>query len=162
MATVTLLGSERSRRKARTKFTNKNAGCRRGDSFWEEEKERKNFGLKYMNKFGWNQGDGLGKEKQGDINHVKAKRKNDNKGIGCKIRHNDTMFQATMCMFNDILAGLNNKNSKTNNTSNSQGSTKHLSASSVIKSYEAKHHLFSSIILAQFAEYFYSFRFWCC
>ena len=143
MATITLESSERSKKKSRLRRNLRGYGSRHGDQFWEDEKKRKNFGLKYMSKFGWNQGDGLGKNKQGDVKHLKTRYKNDNKGIGCKHTHNDTMFQATMCMFNDILSGLNTKKNSKSDDSTPKKQTQHLSASAVIKSYEARHHLLS-------------------
>merc|ERR1712129_72272 len=119
-------------------------GGRHGEQFWEDEKQ--NFGLKYMNKFGWTQGDGLGKQKQGTQSHVKTKYKNDNKGIGHKQHANNEMFQATMFMFNDILSGLQGKKKKIDE---STPASKNLSASAVIKSYEAKHHLYGKFRAAK-------------
>merc|ERR1712157_569251 len=52
-----------------------------------------------------------------------------------------------MCMFNDILSGLNKK--KKDTPSSTPRSTKNLSASSVIKSYEAKHHLYGKFRAAK-------------
>ena len=154
MPTITLESSERSKRKSRLRSNLRGYGSRHGDQFWKDEEKRQNFGLKYMNKFGWNKGDGLGKNKQGNTNHVKTRYKNDNKGIGCKHTQNDTMFQATMCMFNDILSGLNNKNKDKSSSSSSSSKPKqqkkNLSASAVIKSYEAKHHLFSFMFIHSF------------
>merc|ERR1712228_516284 len=124
-------------------------GSRHGDQFWEDEKKRENFGIKYMNKFGWNKGDGLGKNKQGREQHVKTKYKNDTKGIGHRHSQNNEMFQATMCMFNDILSGLNKKKSANSLPTKSKSSNKHLSASAVIKSYEAKHHLYGKFRAAK-------------
>ena len=148
MAIVTLQSSDRSRKKQRFRRRSTKAfGSRHGDEFWEEEKKQNNFGLKYMNKYGWNRGDGLGKNRQGDTQHVKTRLKNDNKGVGCKHAQlqNDTMFQATMCMFNDILSGLNTNKKKKKKSDSSQSNSKSqdLSASAIIKSYEAKHHLLS-------------------
>eukprot|EP00483_Globobulimina_turgida_P011830 UN11852 len=147
MPTITLESSERSKKKNRTRSNLRAYGTRHGDQFWEEEKQRKNFGLKYMNKFGWSKGDGLGRNKQGNINHVKTKYKNDNRGIGCKTTPNDTMFQATMCMFNDILSGLNKK--KDNQSKKEPSIAKYASTSALIKSYEAKHHLYGKFRAAK-------------
>eukprot|EP01084_Bolivina_argentea_P220495 373667_1 len=60
------------------------------------------------------------------------------------------MFQATMCMFNDILSGLNKKKSSDSNSKPSTlNKNKHLSASAVIKSYEARHHLYGKFRAAK-------------
>merc|ERR1712228_1168794 len=92
---------------------------------------------------------GLGKNKQGREQHVKTKYKNDTKGIGHRHSQNNEMFQATMCMFNDILSGLNKKKSANSLPPKSKSSNKHLSASAVIKSYEAKHHLYGKFRAAK-------------
>eukprot|EP01084_Bolivina_argentea_P087809 158571_1 len=150
MPTITLESSERSKRKSRVRSNLRSYGTRHGDSFWEEEKSRNNFGLKYMNKLGWSKGDGLGRNRQGNTNHIKTKLKNDNKGIGCRETPNNTMFQATMCMFNDILSGLNKKKDpNASDSSANKSNTKHVSASAVIKSYEAKHHLYGKFRAAK-------------
>eukprot|EP01084_Bolivina_argentea_P005306 10032_1 len=153
MPTITLESSDRSKRKNRMRSSLRAYGTRHGDKFWEEEKQRNNFGLKYMNKFGWNKGDGLGKHNQGSTDHVKTKYKNDTRGIGCNTTQNDTMFQATMFMFNDILSSLNTKK-KTDTTKNKPPTPnnqppKYLSTSALIKSYEAKHHLYGKFRAAK-------------
>ena len=78
---VSLVGGRASKKRGRNQTY-----CydRRGNDFWEEETERKNFGLWYMQQNGWSQGEGLGRQRQGDTNHVKAKVKQNNRGIGSK------------------------------------------------------------------------------
>ena len=147
MPTITLESSERSKRKNRLRSTRNKYGTRHGDGFWEEERKRDNFGLKYMQKLGWNKGDGLGASRQGQTTMVKAKYKNDTKGIGSKSAANDDMFKATMCMFNDILSGLNAKKKGKDSAAKSATPTG-TTTSAIIRSYEAKHHLLSVHLLA--------------
>jgi len=87
----------------------RSCGTRHGSQFWTEEKEKKNFGLRYMEKCGWKQGDGLGSQRQGRNECVKTNYKNDNLGLGANVTQNEVMFKATMCMFNDILSRLSKK-----------------------------------------------------
>lgn len=68
--------------------------CRHGELFWKEEEN--NFGLKMMNKMGWEQGkvkefahcrlfitvfQGLGKNESGNTSFVRTKKKNDTLGM---------------------------------------------------------------------------------
>jgi hypothetical protein len=78
---------------------------RHGTKFWEEEKS--NFGLKMMGKMGWEQGQGLGKDKQGSTQFVRAKIKNDNQGIGATRVNGDDMFSASTGLYNELLKRLN-------------------------------------------------------
>ena len=98
MAQVRMVGGRDARKRRRRDYCDE----RRGDKFWAEEKERKNFGLRYMENYGWSQGDGLGAKRQGGTTHIKAKNKQNNRGIGSKITADNSMFSATMFMFNDV------------------------------------------------------------
>ncbi|KAA0152645.1 hypothetical protein FNF31_06587 [Cafeteria roenbergensis] len=40
------------------------------------------FAKRQLQKFGWKEGDGLGKERQGNVKHVAVSRKDDSQGIG--------------------------------------------------------------------------------
>lgn len=136
--------SNRSKQKARFKQSSKSYGTRHGEGFWDEEEKNKNFGLQYMQKCGWNRGEGLGVQKQGSTKYVRSRYKNDTMGIGCNSEPNHSMFSATMCMFNDILSSLQkNGSSKTENKEKKTSIIdKNLTVSATIKHYEARHHLF--------------------
>lgn len=56
------------------------SATRHGETFWSEESG--NFGLKMMKTLGWEQGTGLGKHQQGQQQFLKAKQKQDSRGIG--------------------------------------------------------------------------------
>lgn len=78
---------------------------RHGESFWEEEKG--GFGYRMMQRMGWERGSGLGRERQGTTEFVRAKRKRDGAGLGAdKNKANETWVAATG-MFNDLLKRLN-------------------------------------------------------
>jgi len=112
------------------------------------QKENKNFGLRYMEKCGWKQGDGLGSQRQGRNECVKTNYKNDNLGLGANVTQNEVMFKATMCMFNDILSRLSKKKPISNDNSNHDDDEKKeldnkpKNAMEAIRQYEAKHHLY--------------------
>jgi len=41
------------------------------------------FASQYLEKLGWKEGDGLGRERQGMKTHIRVEKKDNNKGIGC-------------------------------------------------------------------------------
>lgn len=94
------------------------SGTRHGDSFWREESE--NTGLKLLTALGWQQGQGLGKEKQGTKNSIKAKLKSNNAGIGQQKKDEGSAFAAvTTQNFNELLKRLNENNSAIESSSSS-------------------------------------------
>merc|ERR1712226_844639 len=77
---------------------------------WKKESQQegtKNIGAKLMRKLGWSDGDGLGKNRQGRKDHITAKVKNNNRGVGCSLKHNKEWvagqddFNAVLRMLND-------------------------------------------------------------
>ncbi|XP_055354580.1 PIN2/TERF1-interacting telomerase inhibitor 1-like [Paramacrobiotus metropolitanus] len=66
------------------------------------------FGSKLMQKYGWQPGDGLGSERQGDTDYLQPKFKDDQRGLGCSIQHENNWL-AHNDDFNAILATLNKK-----------------------------------------------------
>ncbi|XP_055347245.1 PIN2/TERF1-interacting telomerase inhibitor 1-like isoform X1 [Paramacrobiotus metropolitanus] len=61
-----------------------------------------------MQKYGWQPGDGLGSERQGDTDYLQPKFKDDQRGLGCSIQHENNWL-AHNDDFNAILATLNKK-----------------------------------------------------
>ena len=78
---------------------------RHGDSFWKEETD--NVGMKLLKGMGWENGQGLGKQGQGNTSLVKQFRKNDNAGIGGNSGTRDDAFRASQDLFSSVLARLN-------------------------------------------------------
>ena len=52
-----------------------------GEAFWKSQQAGDNFGVKMMERMGWEQGGGLGKDGKGSAQFVKAKQKKDNAGV---------------------------------------------------------------------------------
>ena len=77
---------------------------RHGEAFWQEEKD--NVGLRLLKGMGWSSGQGLGKNGQGSVEHVKQRRRKDNAGIGATANTRDEAFKASQELFNDVLARL--------------------------------------------------------
>ena len=77
---------------------------RHGELFWTEEKD--NVGLRLLRGMGWSQGQGLGKDGQGNVEMVKQKKRKDNAGIGANGATRDEAFRASQDLFNDVLARL--------------------------------------------------------
>merc|ERR1711881_524648 len=74
---------------------------------WRTDNQDKNFGTKMMKKMGWKEGQGLGKSGQGRTSNITAKVKNNNRGVGCSLKHNKEWvagqddFNAVLRMLND-------------------------------------------------------------
>ena len=136
------------RQKNKRRSNLRSYGSRHGEKFWHEEESKGNFGLRYMQKHGWSKGDGLGHKRQGMKQYIKTTYKNDNLGLGANQQANNTMFQATMCMFNDILSKLGQKKDPNdqNNCNENLNGLSTTSASLAIKQYEARHHLLRPIV----------------
>eukprot|EP00808_Paulinella_micropora_P032168 g47116.t1 len=85
----------------------KASATRHGDAFWEEERARNNFGLRMLNKMGWEQGQGLGKDKQGMTKSLRGKKRKEGLGLGAeKVAAGDD-FVGAYDMFRDVLHRLN-------------------------------------------------------
>jgi Pin2-interacting protein X1 len=87
-----------------TQRKEKTSGSRHGEKFWEEEKH--SFGARMMNKMGWEQGKGLGKEGTGMNSYIQARKKNDSLGIGATHTQADEQFKASQSIYNDLLSRL--------------------------------------------------------
>eukprot|EP00122_Pirum_gemmata_P019929 Pgem_evm1s18643 len=61
--------------------------------------------MKMMEKMGWQQGEGLGKQKNGKTTHCKVKMKNNARGVGAD-RLMDDGWLDMQAGFNDLLANL--------------------------------------------------------
>ncbi|KAK7076853.1 PIN2/TERF1-interacting telomerase inhibitor 1 [Halocaridina rubra] len=70
------------------------------------------FGQKLMEKMGWSKGKGLGREEQGDVDHVAVHVKNNTRGIGYKV--SDDQWIQHYEGFENVLAGLNKQNDNAN------------------------------------------------
>ncbi|KAK8745881.1 hypothetical protein OTU49_000071 [Cherax quadricarinatus] len=84
------------------------------------------FGQKLMEKMGWSKGKGLGREEQGNPQHISVKYKNNSKGIGYKGKDDEWIKHYED--FESVLASLNSEhsstaNSKTNSAGNSDKET---------------------------------------
>ncbi|KAK4302963.1 hypothetical protein Pmani_024991 [Petrolisthes manimaculis] len=84
------------------------------------------IGQKLMEKMGWSKGRGLGRELQGDRDHVCVKFKNDSKGVGYKGKDDEWIKHYEG--FESVLASLNSEentiaNSKNNSTTNSDANS---------------------------------------
>ncbi|ETO29676.1 G-patch domain-containing protein [Reticulomyxa filosa] len=112
--TAVYIDSDRKKGKARSSL--RSCGTRHGEEFWDEESNKGNFGMKYMEKFGWKKGDGLGANRQGRNSYIKVRHKQDNlgehtkqnkhkqmKGLGANQNATDSMFKTTMLMYNELL-----------------------------------------------------------
>lgn len=79
---------------------------RAGKAFFEEEKSRGSFGYKLLSGMGWEPGQGLGKENQGRTKYIAVRQRFEKQGLGTKDHQSKAMFQATMSMYDDILASV--------------------------------------------------------
>ncbi|XP_013773557.1 PIN2/TERF1-interacting telomerase inhibitor 1-like [Limulus polyphemus] len=70
---------------------------------WSEDNSK--FGQKLLEKMGWKKGKGLGKNEDGNPEHIKVSYKNDSTGIGYK-GYDDTWI-TYQSDFNSLLANLN-------------------------------------------------------
>ena len=77
---------------------------------WKKKSKKESFGHKLMSKMGWSDGQGLGKNSDGMLNHISAKVKNNNHGIGCDAKF-DREYTAGQDEFNAVLKMLNDNDS---------------------------------------------------
>ncbi len=77
------------------------------NSHWKNNKS--NFGFKMLLKMGWNEDQGLGKHDQGEVGHVKVKRREEGLGLGVEKSSdgagNRGWLQGAQS-FNDVLSSL--------------------------------------------------------
>eukprot|EP01134_Creolimax_fragrantissima_P003821 CFRG3821T1 len=72
---------------------------------WTNDQNK--FGKKLMQKMGWSDGDGLGKERKGTTDHLKVKVKNNALGLGAdKQGAGDEAWQDMQASFNNLLESL--------------------------------------------------------
>ena len=78
---------------------------------WVENAE-KSYGMKLMKTMGWKEGEGLGKDGDGQQTHIQIKLRTENEGLGLdeSDRTNQT-FISTIGNFEDVLQGLNKEHS---------------------------------------------------
>ena len=74
------------------------------NKLWKEDKEK--FGYKMLKKMGWSEEKGLGKNEDGNIEHVKIKLKQDTLGVGANIRTVDNWLESNSA-FDALLQNLN-------------------------------------------------------
>lgn len=58
-----------------------------------------------MNKMGWQEGQGLGRDKNGSKDHIKVRVKNNALGVGAKQAHDDNWLEL-QASFNNLLENL--------------------------------------------------------
>ncbi|KAI3380330.1 hypothetical protein SNEBB_003300 [Seison nebaliae] len=81
------------------------------------------LGEKYLKKFGWELGDGLGKDRQGNIKTVKSSNKFDQNGFGYnKSRQTNRLEGWWLNQCNDILKNLKQKDNESSSSSSSNSS----------------------------------------
>jgi len=64
------------------------------------------FGYKLLQRMGWREGKGLGAKEDGLVEHVKAKRNLENRGVGCDAKSSDNWLH-NASGFSDLLCKLN-------------------------------------------------------
>merc|ERR1711934_1298544 len=83
---------------------------------WAQNKS--GFGFRMLQKMGWSEGKGLGKNEDGEKTFVKTARRPDNEGLGIETDLvGDKHFNKTMSDFDKLLAGLSESNSTSNKKS---------------------------------------------
>ncbi|KAK0096407.1 hypothetical protein PV326_005571 [Microctonus aethiopoides] len=71
---------------------------------WSDDSNK--FGQKMLEKMGWTSGKGLGAKEQGMTDHIRAKYKDDQAGIGYSNNHQDKLWTEQQDSFNDLLQQL--------------------------------------------------------
>jgi len=84
---------------------------------WAADKNK--ISNKLMEKMGWKEGEGLGKEGDGMLNPIGVKYKMDNLGFGCTQKY-DKQWVAHQDSFNDLLAGLSAESTTATETTDSK------------------------------------------
>ena len=75
------------------------------------ESSGKSVGMKLMKRMGWKEGEGLGKDGDGQQTHIHIKRRTDNQGLGLSDNEVNKTFISTIGNFNDVLQSLNKEHS---------------------------------------------------
>merc|ERR1712137_1267328 len=75
---------------------------------WANDESR--FGLKILKNFGWSEGKGLGANEDGNVDHIKIKKKASNSGIGETNNSSDNWLQGAF-QYNSLLKRLNEASS---------------------------------------------------
>ncbi len=85
---------------------------------WSEDTSR--FGFKMLQKMGWKQGEGLGKNGEGISEHIKVVKRQESLGLGA-----DKSTASTVCVktatFSDILRKLNQANNNNSSDNDEDG-----------------------------------------
>mmetsp|Transcript_1792 Transcript_1792/g.2061 ORF Transcript_1792/g.2061 Transcript_1792/m.2061 type:complete len:148 (+) Transcript_1792:111-554(+) len=88
-------------------------------------KDTSKFGYQMLLKMGWKEGKGLGKNQQGDVNHVKVEKREESLGMGVETDSaGNKAYLGQIQNFNDLLASLNNSNDDTIVTKSEKVKTK--------------------------------------
>ena len=77
-----------------------------------------------LKKMGWKEGEGIGKNLQGNASHVVVKRRVQNMGLGGETVSNDVAYKASAQGFAAILGNLNKKYSSSSSKSGSKRKAK--------------------------------------
>ncbi|XP_033112905.1 PIN2/TERF1-interacting telomerase inhibitor 1-like [Anneissia japonica] len=80
---------------------------------WKNDSNK--FGKRLMEKMGWTDGKGLGANEDGCQDHIKVSLKNNTRGLGCTVSHEDKWI-AHQDDFNSLLANLNASHASGNTT----------------------------------------------
>nr|CAB3264889.1 PIN2/TERF1-interacting telomerase inhibitor 1-like [Phallusia mammillata] len=79
------------------------------NSAWSNDDQR--YGVKMLEKMGWNKGKGLGMNEDGGTSHVKVSHKADNRGLGCSLSYENN-WVAHQDDFSSLLNQLNTDHDK--------------------------------------------------
>mmetsp|Transcript_6690 Transcript_6690/g.7659 ORF Transcript_6690/g.7659 Transcript_6690/m.7659 type:complete len:106 (+) Transcript_6690:296-613(+) len=78
---------------------------------WAQDTDK--FGYQMLLKMGWKAGNGLGKNQQGEVTHVKVEKREESLGMGMEADSaGNSAFVGQIQSFNEILKSLNNSKSK--------------------------------------------------
>lgn len=88
-------------------------------------KDKSSFGQRMLAKMGWEEGTGLGKNKQGTVNSLRAVRRSENLGIGASSDlHGEEGFSATKSNFLGVLEKLKEEHGVRNDKKNKKSKKK--------------------------------------
>jgi len=84
------------------------SATRHGHQFWHDEQHMNNFGIREMQKYGWEVGHGLGKKQHGISSYIRTKQKHDSTGIGANLllNGNADTWNIQQSLYNDLLKRL--------------------------------------------------------
>jgi len=104
------------------------------NKFWANDDSR--FGLKILKNMGWSEGKGLGVKEDGNVEHVKIKKKLSNSGIGETSNSSDNWLQGAF-QYNTLLKRLNSST-----TESTEKQDKKPNSSTVKENQSKKKHLY--------------------